>query len=162
MPSREMRRVAPPGATVAATVWDARGGFVGNRIFSDTAAMLDPDVEKHRARYHTHPMTRPGELAWAWREAGFNDVREGYLTIRMEFENFADYWTPLTGKEGPLAAYVHSLAADTRAFQGCAPRRVLQRGGRRRAIVRRKRLGRARNRALTITHRKSARSWGRS
>ena len=43
----EMRRVARPGATVAATVWDARGGFIGNRIFFDTAAALDPAAENH-------------------------------------------------------------------------------------------------------------------
>jgi ubiquinone/menaquinone biosynthesis C-methylase UbiE len=110
----EMRRVARRGATVAATVWDARGGFIGNRIFFDTAAALEPGAEKHRARYYTHPMTRPGELAEAWRDAGFSDVREGYLTIRMEFKDFADYWTPVTGKDGPLAAYVNSLAADAR------------------------------------------------
>jgi ubiquinone/menaquinone biosynthesis C-methylase UbiE len=110
----EMRRVARPGATVAATVWDARGGFVGNRIFFDTAAAIDPAAEKHRARYYTHPMTRPGELAAAWDEAGFTDLHEGYLTIRMEFTDFADYWTPVTGKDGPLAAYVNSLAPDMR------------------------------------------------
>jgi ubiquinone/menaquinone biosynthesis C-methylase UbiE len=110
----EMRRVARPGATVAATVWDGRGGFIGVRMFFDTAAALDPAAEMHRARYCTHPMTRPGELTGAWRDAGFIDVREGYLTIRMEFKDFADYWTPLTGKDGPLAAYVNSLAADTR------------------------------------------------
>ena len=110
----EMRRVARPGATVAATVWDGRGGFVGVRIFFDTAAALDPAAEKHRARYCTHPMTRPGELAGAWRDAGFKDVREHYLTIRMEFKDFADYWAPATGKDGPLAAYVNSLTTDTR------------------------------------------------
>lgn len=110
----EMQRVARPGATVAATVWDARGSFVGNRIFFDTAAALDPAAEKHRARYYTHPMTRPGELVEAWREAGFDQVREGYLTIRMEFKDFTDYWIPVTGKDGPLAAYVNSLAADMR------------------------------------------------
>jgi ubiquinone/menaquinone biosynthesis C-methylase UbiE len=110
----EMRRVARPGATVAATVWDARGGFVGNRIFFDTAAALDPGAVKHRDRYYTHPMTRPGELAAAWREAGFTDVREGYLTIHMTFANFTDYWTPVTGKDGPLAAYVNSLAPEPR------------------------------------------------
>lgn len=110
----EMRRVARPGATVAATVWDARGGFVGNRIFFDTAAALDPGAEKNRTRYYTHPMTRPGELAAAWREAGLADVREGYLTIRMEFADFADYWAPMTGKDGPLAAYVNSLETAPR------------------------------------------------
>ena len=147
----EMRRVARPGATVAATVWDARGGFVGNRIFFDTAAALDPAAEKHRARYYTHPMTRPGELAGAWRDAGFNDVREGYLTIRMEFKDFADYWMPVTGKDGPLAAYVNSLAARyTRAVQNRAQRRLLRWRGRRSAIVRRECLGRARHRPLRV------------
>jgi SAM-dependent methyltransferase len=111
----DMRRVARPGATVAATVWDVRGGFVGNRMFFDTAAAIDPGAEKNRTRYYTHPMTRPGELGEAWREAGFGDVREGYLTIRMEFANFADYWAPATGKDGPLAAYVNSLAPEPRA-----------------------------------------------
>lgn len=110
----EMRRVARAGATAAAIVWDARGGFVGNRIFFDTAVALDPGAEKNRTRYYTHPMTRPGELAAAWREAGFDDVREGYLTIRMEFADFADYWAPVTGKDGPLAAYVNSLEPQPR------------------------------------------------
>lgn len=110
----EMRRVARPGATVAATVWDARGGYVGNRIFFDTAAALDPGAETNRSRYYTHPMTRPGELAAAWREAGFGDIREDYLTIRMEYADFADYWKPVTGKDGPLAAYVNSLAPEPR------------------------------------------------
>ena len=136
----EMRRVARPGATVAATVWDARGGFVGDRIFFDTAVALDPAAETHRSRYYTHPMTRPGELAGAWRDAGFQDVREGYLTIRMEFKDFADYWAPVTGKDGPVAAYVNSLAADTRErFKA--------------ALVCRERLGRARHRTLSVKSR---------
>jgi ubiquinone/menaquinone biosynthesis C-methylase UbiE len=33
----ELRRVARPGATVGAAVWDARGGFVAARIFFDAA-----------------------------------------------------------------------------------------------------------------------------
>lgn len=56
---------------VGATVWDARGGFVANRIFFDTAAALDPMVSERRARNYTRPMTRPGELANAWLAAGF-------------------------------------------------------------------------------------------
>jgi len=42
-------------------------------------------------------------------------VREALLTIRMDFENFADFWAPLSGKDGPHAAYVNSLAPDKRA-----------------------------------------------
>lgn len=106
----ELRRVARPGATVAAAVWDARGGYVANRMFWDTAAMLDPKAREARVRNMTRPMTRPGELAAAWRTAGFVDVRDAQLAIRMEFSSFDDYWAPYVGKDGPGAAYVGTLA----------------------------------------------------
>jgi ubiquinone/menaquinone biosynthesis C-methylase UbiE len=108
----EMRRVARPGSTVAAAVWDIRGGFVANRIFFDTAAMLDQAGNERRARNYTRPMTRPGELLAAWQKAGFENVQEGTLTIRMEFASFDDYWMPYVGKDGPGAEYVKSLTAD--------------------------------------------------
>jgi SAM-dependent methyltransferase len=111
----EMRRVARPGATVAAAVWDARGGFVANRIFFDTAAILDPGGNARRARNFTRPMTRPGELAATWRGAGMTDVRATALTIRMEFASFDDYWAPYVGKDGPGAEYVASLDEPARA-----------------------------------------------
>lgn len=105
----EMRRVARPGAVVAAAVWDARGGFVANRMFYDTAAVLDPDANERRARNYTRPMTRPGELADAWRAAGLTDVAETTLSIRMQYASFEDYWVPYSGKDGPQADYVASL-----------------------------------------------------
>jgi len=110
----ELRRVARPGATVAATVWDARGGVVSHRIFWDTAAALDPGAIEQRNRHCTRPMTRPGELGAAWRAAGLTDVRETTLTIRMEFASFADFWAPNEGQDGPIPAYVGSLGAPLR------------------------------------------------
>ncbi|HYZ65034.1 MAG TPA: methyltransferase domain-containing protein [Acetobacteraceae bacterium] len=105
----EMRRTARPGAVVAAASWDARGGFVAQRIFLDTAAMLDPGADALRARNCTRPTMRPGELAAAWREAGFLDIRETALTIRMEYADFEDYWRPYLGGQGPAAEYVAGL-----------------------------------------------------
>src|SRR6185436_3829004 len=93
----EMRRVARPGAVVGAAVWDSRGGLVANRMFFDTAAVLDPRANARRARNFTRPMTRPGELARAWTAAGFADVVQTSLTIRMDFARFDDYWTPHVG-----------------------------------------------------------------
>jgi SAM-dependent methyltransferase len=105
----EMRRVAKAGSTVGAAVWDARGGFVANRMFFDTAAALDAAAAERRARNYTRPMTRPGDLAAAWRAAGWRDGTETVLGIRMEFSSFADYWTPYNGREGPGAEYVRTL-----------------------------------------------------
>ena len=110
----EMRRVARPGAVVAAAVWDARGGFVANRMFFDTAAVLDQKAGERRARNYTRPLTRPGELAAAWRDAGFVDVSETVLHMRMEYASFADYWAPYLGRDGPGAEYAATLSADER------------------------------------------------
>ena len=59
-------------------------------------------------------MTKPGELARAWREAGLHDVVESTLGIRMEF-SFVDYWAPYDGREGPAAEYVASLGKAERS-----------------------------------------------
>lgn len=111
----EMRRVAKPRAVVAACVWDVRGGLVASRMFYDTAAALDPRANAFRARNYTRPMTRPGELLRAWRDAGFEDVREVSLAVRMEFASFDDYWTPYELREGPAAAYLETLSRTDRA-----------------------------------------------
>lgn len=111
----EMRRVAKPRAVVAAAVWDARGGCVANRLFFDTASALDSKAGERRARNYTRPLTRPGELAAAWRAAGLRDVTESLLCIRMDFASFADYWAPYLGKDGPGAEYVRTLDETRKA-----------------------------------------------
>lgn len=110
----ELRRVARSGATVAAAVWDARGGFVANRIFFDAVATIDEKGNERRARNYTRPMTRPGELQSAWQQAGFLDIRSTTLAIRMDFASFDDYWAPYVGKDGPGAEYVSGLSAEQR------------------------------------------------
>lgn len=93
--AREMARVARPGGTVAAAVWDFRGGVVHSRLALDTAAALEPEAAAFRDRFHAGLGLRPGELAAVWRRIGLREVREADLTIRMEFADFADFWCPM-------------------------------------------------------------------
>ncbi len=109
---KEMRRVARPGGIVAAAVLDARGGHVTNRIFWDTAAVADPSANEYRARNFTRPMTHPGELATAWKQAGFENIEAQEIATRMNFKSFEDFWSPHLGKQGVYAEYIGSLSPE--------------------------------------------------
>ncbi len=111
---REMRRVTRAGGTVAAATWDTRGGYIAYRMFFDTAAMCVRNGNERRARAYTRPMSRPGDLGSAWRNAGLTDVEQDMLTIRMDFACFADFWEPAEGGDGPVAEYVRTLDVETR------------------------------------------------
>src|SRR4249919_557088 len=106
---REMRRVTRPGGTVAAATWDTRGGFVAFRMIFDAAAILDAGGNLTRARAYTRPLSRPGDLARAWHGAGMVHVVQEMRTIRMDFADFEDFWTPAAGGEGPVAEFISSL-----------------------------------------------------
>jgi SAM-dependent methyltransferase len=112
---REMRRVTRPGGTVAAATWDTRGGFVAYRMVFDAAAMLDQRGSDRRARAYTRPLSRPGDLERAWREAGLIDVVQDMRTIRMDFASFADFWAPSEGRDGPIADYVGTLDEEAKS-----------------------------------------------
>ena len=55
------------------------------------------------------PVYAPGALARMWAEAGLTDIDQRSLMIRMDFTDFADYWTPFASGEGALGAYVAGL-----------------------------------------------------
>jgi SAM-dependent methyltransferase len=111
----EMQRVTRPGGIVAAATWDTRGGLVSNRIIFDTAAALDRRGIECRAIACTRPMSRPGDLARAWQNAGLRDVVQDMLTIRMDYASFADFWAPCEGNDGPVAEYVGTLGLEAKA-----------------------------------------------
>ena len=114
-PSRalgEMRRVTRAGGVVAAAVWDFAGGLVYQRIFWDTAAALDAEADRPRARQYSRPLTREGELAAAFRAAGLREVEARPLAIRMHYADFADYWQPIANAQGPVGDYVKRLPPD--------------------------------------------------
>ena len=111
---REMRRIVRPGGIVAAAVWDFRGGLVFQRLFWDTAAGLDAAAGAARDRLFSSPLALPDGLPILWRQAGLNEIERGSITIRMEYADFADYFKPLRGGQGPVGAYVESLSPEQR------------------------------------------------
>ena len=109
---REMHRVVRPGGVVTAAVWDFRGGLVFQRLFWDTAAGLDPAAGAARDRLFSSPLALPDGLPLLWRETGLTAVERSSITIRMDFADFADYWEPLLGGQGPVGSYVAGLSPE--------------------------------------------------
>ena len=108
----EMRRVVRPGGTVAAAVWATAGGMPHQRLFWDTAAMLDPAADRLRAATMSRRGTSRGELGAMFAAAGLAGAEEGAETIWMEFADFDDYWGPMLGGEGTLGKYVAGLPQE--------------------------------------------------
>lgn len=110
----EMVRVTRPGGAVATTVWDVRGGLPAFRMFWDTACVVDPGAKEARDQYCAHPIMRPGELASCWYALGLEVIEQKEITVRFEFERFADYWEPMLGKTGPVGAYLDGISEPLR------------------------------------------------
>ena len=106
---REMARVVRPGGVVAAAVWNSGGGMPHQRMFWDTAALLDPAAGPRRDAAFTRKMTRRRDLSAGFEAAGLVQVTEDAATIWMDFTDFADFWGPLEGGEGTLGKYVTGL-----------------------------------------------------
>ncbi|RFU19149.1 methyltransferase domain-containing protein [Geodermatophilus marinus] len=110
----EMARVARPGGTVGAYVWDYAGGMQLIRRFWDAAAALDPRAREldEGARF---PLCRPGPLRSLFTGAGLVDVRVHPVDVPTRFRDFDDCWTPFLGGQGPAPGYAVSLAEDRRS-----------------------------------------------
>ena len=70
----EMRRVTRPGGTVAASVWDFRGGLVYQRLFWDTASGIDEGAGRARDRLFATPLATGEGLVRLWTEAGLREI----------------------------------------------------------------------------------------
>jgi ubiquinone/menaquinone biosynthesis C-methylase UbiE len=110
----EMRRVTRPGGVVAAAFWDSPGGSPHQRMLWDIAATLDEAAAAARDRTMGRAIYAPGALARLWAAAGFCEIDQRSLMIRIDFADFADYWQPFASGEGALGAYVASLAEPGR------------------------------------------------
>jgi len=124
----EMRRVVRPGGAVAAVVWDHLGGMAGMRMMIDTVAALGESGRQLRSRYCFQPMMQPGEMKRTFIQQGLADVTETDLMIRMDYQNFDDYWAPIAAGEGPLGKYMTTLDAAERRRTDAAVRDAYEAG----------------------------------
>lgn len=111
--AREMRRVVRQGGVVAAAVWDQYGGMPWLRMFWDTISAIEPAAIERRAQSYFRPTSLPGELRSVFEHAGFEKIEETMLTIRMDFQNFDDYWHPMLLGQGTLSTFMESLPKET-------------------------------------------------
>ncbi len=109
--AREMRRVARPGGTVAACVWDV-DGMTMLRVFREAVRATDPGSPPDS---DPRAFGREGEIADLFRAAGLEYVTGGALDVETTYADFDEFWQPFTLGIGPAGAYVVTLDADRQA-----------------------------------------------
>jgi SAM-dependent methyltransferase len=109
----EFARVAAPGGTVAAYVWDYAEGMAVLRHFWDAAIVLDPGVAE-RDEGRRFPMCRPEPLRRMWAGVGLAGVTVAAVEVDTTFADLDDYWRPFLGGQGPAPGYVAGLPAEGR------------------------------------------------
>jgi hypothetical protein len=109
------RRVARPGAVVAATVWDYAGQMRLLRTFWDAA--IDVAGEPARALDEGKRMRfcSTEELSRLWQDAGLVDVEVGPVVVNAAYRDFDDLWAPLESGVTPSSAFCVSLPPQRRA-----------------------------------------------
>lgn len=108
----EMARVARPGGSVAAYIWDYSGEMQMVRFFWEAVAATDPNAAEVDPRSHYH-ISHPEPLAELFRETGLRDVVVEAIDVPLGFRDFDDYWLPHT-LSGPATTqrYVAGLDED--------------------------------------------------
>ena len=110
----EMTRVARPGGTVAAYVWDYAEGMQLMRYFWDAAGALDPKA-KELDEGRRFWLAQPEPLSRLFLSAGLEDVEVCAIEAPTYFRDFDDYWSPFLGGQGPAPSYAMSLGEQGRA-----------------------------------------------
>jgi len=108
---REMRRVARPGGTLAACVWDHAGGTGPVSLYWDAAREVTPGTPDESDLAGA----REGHLVELFEAAELGDVEGAVVVAPLEFAAFDDYWAPFERGVGPAGAHLAALDAATRA-----------------------------------------------
>ncbi len=111
----EMRRVARPGAGVAATVWDYTGQMRLLRAFWDAAIDVEGEPARALDEGRRMPFCSPGVLGRLWQDAGLAEVEVGPVVVSATYRDFADLWAPLELGVAPSGAFCVSLPPVRRA-----------------------------------------------
>lgn len=111
---REMARVAIPGGTIAACVWDSQRMPL-LRSFWDAALEAAPERaaaidDGRRVGYEG-----PEELGALFEESGLADVSTGELLVDANYESFDDLWRPFAAGVGHSGACYASLDGAAQA-----------------------------------------------
>lgn len=109
--AREMGRVARPGSTVGACVWDFDRGMEMLRRFWDAALAMDPGAPDEA---RTMRFGRPGELVALFDSAGLQGTTETMLTVRSTYRDFDELWAGFRAGVGPAGSYCQSLPSRAR------------------------------------------------
>src|SRR3712207_2627665 len=108
-----MARVARPGGTVAAYVWDYAEGMQMMRHFWDAAGALDPRAREldEGLRF---ALCKPEPLMDLFRTTGLAKVEVRAIDVPTVFRDFDDYWSPFLGGQAPAPGYAMSLSGERR------------------------------------------------
>lgn len=109
----ELLRVARPGATVAAYVWDYAEGMQPIRAFWDAALAVD-EAARSVDEAVRFPLCDLRELQSLWERAGLRDVRVEGIEVGSAYRDFEEYWAPFLTGVGPAPGYCAALAPEQR------------------------------------------------
>jgi len=110
----EMTRAVDTGGVVAVYVWDYAEGMQLMRHFWDAAVALDP-AARGLDEGPRFPLCRPAALETLFNDAGLHHVECRAIEVPTRFRDFADYWEPFLGAQGPAPGYAMSLDETRRA-----------------------------------------------
>jgi SAM-dependent methyltransferase len=110
----ELLRTLGRRGRLALYVWDYAERMELMRYFWDAAAELDPaagELDEGRR----FPLCRPEPLRQLLERCGAGDVEVRAIDVPTTFRDFAGFWSPFLGGQGPAPGYVAGLGEAERA-----------------------------------------------